>query len=96
MEAVADRHAQAVALAREAGVTVSMGTDIAMTDPDLPDSWGRNGRELGLLVDVGFTALEVIGRPPPAARTRWVRRRRDLASWCPITTPMSSPWTPTR
>jgi len=60
MEAVADRHAQAVALAREAGVTVSMGTDIAMTGSDLPDSWGRNGRELSLLVEAGFTPLEAI------------------------------------
>ncbi len=60
MAAVADRHAQAVAFAREAGVSVSMGTDIAMTGADLPDSWGRNGRELGLLVAAGFTPLEAI------------------------------------
>jgi len=37
-----------------------MGTDIAMTGSDLPDSWGRNGRELSLLVEAGFAPLEAI------------------------------------
>ncbi|HET6215184.1 MAG TPA: amidohydrolase family protein [Micromonosporaceae bacterium] len=60
LEAIADRHAQAVALARQAGVTVAMGTDIALTGTDLPASWGRNGRELPLLAEVGFSALEAI------------------------------------
>src|SRR5262249_15343270 len=58
LEAVAERHAAAVALARECGVTVAMGTDIAMSGADLPDSWGRNARELLLLADAGFTPLE--------------------------------------
>jgi imidazolonepropionase-like amidohydrolase len=60
LEAVAGRHADAIALAHEQGVTVAMGTDIAMSGADLPDSWGRNGRELTLLAEVGFTPLEAI------------------------------------
>jgi imidazolonepropionase-like amidohydrolase len=60
LEAVMERHAEAIALAHEAGVTVAMGTDVAMSGSDLPDSWGRNGRELALLADVGFTPLQAI------------------------------------
>jgi imidazolonepropionase-like amidohydrolase len=60
LEAIADRHADAIALAREEGVTVAMGTDIAVTGAHLPNSWGRNGRELPLLVDVGFSPLAAI------------------------------------
>jgi imidazolonepropionase-like amidohydrolase len=58
--AIADRHAQAVALAYEQGVTIAMGTDIGLTGPDRPDSWGQNGREPGFLVKLGMTALEAI------------------------------------
>jgi imidazolonepropionase-like amidohydrolase len=57
---VAARHGEAIALAKERGVTVAMGTDIAMSGSDLPDSWGRNGRELVLLAEVGFSPLEAI------------------------------------
>ena len=60
LEAIADRHAEAVALAHEQGVTVAMGTDIAMSGVELPNSWGRNGRELSLLVEIGFSPLEAI------------------------------------
>jgi len=60
LEAVAGRHAEAIALAYELGVTVAMGTDVAMSGAELPDSWGRNGRELSLLADVGFTPLAAI------------------------------------
>lgn len=60
LEALAGRHADALALAREMGVTVAMGTDIALTGAHLPNSWGRNGRELPLLVGIGFGPLEVI------------------------------------
>jgi imidazolonepropionase-like amidohydrolase len=60
LEEVAARHGEAIALARERGVTVAMGTDIAMSGPDLPDSWGRNGRELVLLAEVGFSPLAAI------------------------------------
>jgi len=60
MEVIADRHAASVALAREAGVTVAMGTDLAVSGSGRPASWGRNGRELPLLVESGFTPLEAI------------------------------------
>jgi imidazolonepropionase-like amidohydrolase len=60
MAEIADRHKQAVALAHQTGVTVAMGTDIAMTGPNVPNSWGRNGRELTLMVEVGFTPLDAI------------------------------------
>jgi imidazolonepropionase-like amidohydrolase len=60
LAAIADRHAAAVALAREAGVTVAMGTDLALSGRDLPVSWGRNGHELPLLAECGFSPLEAI------------------------------------
>jgi imidazolonepropionase-like amidohydrolase len=60
LEAIADIHAQAVALAYSSGVTIAMGTDIAMTGPDRPNAWGQNGGELGYLVKLGMTALEAI------------------------------------
>jgi imidazolonepropionase-like amidohydrolase len=60
LEAIGDRHAKAVALAHQQGVTIAMGTDIALSGAELVDSWGRNGRELPLLVDAGMTPLEAI------------------------------------
>jgi imidazolonepropionase-like amidohydrolase len=60
LEAVADIHAQAVTRACEHGVTIAMGTDIALTGPDLLNSWGRNGSEPGYLVKLGMTPLEAI------------------------------------
>jgi len=60
LAALADRHAEAVHIAREAGVTVAMGTDLAVTGRELPASWGRNGRELELLTTLGYTPLEAI------------------------------------
>jgi imidazolonepropionase-like amidohydrolase len=60
LEAIADRHAAAMALARDAGVLVAMGTDLAVTGSAQPGSWGRNGRELPLLVEAGFSPLEAI------------------------------------
>jgi imidazolonepropionase-like amidohydrolase len=60
LEAIADIHAQAVALAYSSGVTIAMGTDIAMTGPDRPNAWGQNGGELGYLVKLGMTPLEAI------------------------------------
>ncbi len=58
--AIADRHAAAVAMAHERGVTIAAGTDIAYSGRDLPASWGRNGRELPLLVEAGMTPLEAV------------------------------------
>ncbi len=60
LEALADSHAQAVARAHERGVTIAMGTDIDLTGADLPNSWGRNGSELGYLVKLGLSPREAI------------------------------------
>jgi imidazolonepropionase-like amidohydrolase len=60
MVAAADAHAAAITRAHERGVTIAMGTDIALTGSDLPNSWGQNGAELGYLVDLGLTPLQAI------------------------------------
>ncbi len=60
LEAIADIHAQAVTRAYEHGVTIAMGTDIALTGPDLPNAWGQNGSEPGYLVKCGMTPREAI------------------------------------
>jgi imidazolonepropionase-like amidohydrolase len=60
LEEVADQHAAALALAHERGVTIASGTDLAVSGAGLPASWGRNGRELPLLAEVGMTPLEAI------------------------------------
>ena len=60
LTALADAHAAAVALAIERGVTIAMGTDIALTGMDLPNSWGGNGSELVHLVSLGMTELQAI------------------------------------
>ena len=60
LEAMAETHAQAVTRAYEHGVTIAMGTDIALTGPDRPNAWGQNGSEPGYLVKLGMTPLEAI------------------------------------
>lgn len=60
MEIVAARHADAIALAHQRGVTIAMGTDIFCTGKAEVNSWGRNGRELPLMVEIGMTPLEAI------------------------------------
>jgi imidazolonepropionase-like amidohydrolase len=60
LDAIADLHAQAVTRAYEHGVTIAMGTDIALTGPDLPNAWGQNGSEPGYLVKLGMSPLEAI------------------------------------
>src|SRR5579863_10476779 len=60
LETIADIHAQAVTRAYEHGVTIAMGTDIGLTGPDRPNSWGQNGAEPGYLVKLGMTPLEAI------------------------------------
>jgi imidazolonepropionase-like amidohydrolase len=57
---MARRHASAMRLAIERGVTIAMGTDIGLTGMDLPNSWGRNGSELAHLVTLGMTPLQAI------------------------------------
>ncbi|TVR18196.1 MAG: amidohydrolase family protein [Nitriliruptor sp.] len=54
------RHRDAVAMAHEAGVRIAMGTDLAMSVPGAPASWGRHGRELVLLTESGLSPLEAI------------------------------------
>jgi imidazolonepropionase-like amidohydrolase len=60
LTALAQTHADAIALAIERGVTIAMGTDIAITGPDLPNAWGKNGAELVHLVKLGMTPLQAI------------------------------------
>ena len=60
LDAIAGLHAQAVTRAYEHGVTIAMGTDIALTGPDLPNAWGQNGSEPGYLVKLGMSPLEAI------------------------------------
>jgi imidazolonepropionase-like amidohydrolase len=60
LEALAHTHAAAVALAIERGVTIAMGTDIAVTGPDRPNAWGTNGAEVVHLVKLGMTPLRAI------------------------------------
>jgi imidazolonepropionase-like amidohydrolase len=60
LTALAATHADAVRLAIERGVTVAMGTDIGLSGPDLPNSWGQNGAELAHLVTLGMTPLQAI------------------------------------
>ncbi|MGC9668620.1 amidohydrolase family protein [Planosporangium sp. 12N6] len=66
LAAIAERHADTVALARQAGVTVAAGSDLAVSGGG-PGSWGRHGRELSLLVEAGFTPLEAIEAATAAA-----------------------------
>jgi imidazolonepropionase-like amidohydrolase len=43
------------------GVTIAMGTDIALSSAVTSEhSWGRHGTELALLVDAGLSPLEAI------------------------------------
>jgi imidazolonepropionase-like amidohydrolase len=58
--ATAEFHASAIALAHESGVRIALGTDVALSRPELPAAWGNNARELALLVAVGLSPLEAI------------------------------------
>jgi imidazolonepropionase-like amidohydrolase len=60
LEAIAATHAEAVRRAHARGVTIAMGTDIGVSTPGAPTSWGTNGAELGHLVELGLTPLEAI------------------------------------
>ena len=60
IRALADRHLEAVATARAAGVTIAAGTDIGTTGPDSFLPWGTNGTEPELLRRAGLTPLEAI------------------------------------
>jgi len=60
LTALAGRHAESVSRAIDRGVTIAMGTDIALTGPDRPNSWGTNGAELAHLVRLGMTPLQAV------------------------------------
>jgi imidazolonepropionase-like amidohydrolase len=60
LEALADQHSRALELAYRSGVKIASGTDIALTGPMAPASWGRNGRELALMAECGLTPLDAI------------------------------------
>lgn len=55
LEAIADRHREAVETAIDRGVTIATGTDIWGAG-----MWGRNGEELVLLVKLGLSPLDAI------------------------------------
>ncbi|HEX5189146.1 MAG TPA: amidohydrolase family protein [Streptosporangiaceae bacterium] len=60
LTALAHTHADAVSRAIEHGVTIAMGTDIAVTGPDRPNVWGSNGAEVVHLARLGMTPLQAI------------------------------------
>ena len=60
LKATDEFHADAIARAHEAGVRIALGTDVALSRPDLPAAWGNNGNELALMAAVGLRPLEVI------------------------------------
>jgi imidazolonepropionase-like amidohydrolase len=60
LTALAGQHSRALSAAIERGVTIAMGTDIALSGSDLPNSWGQNGSELVHLVSHGMTPLGAI------------------------------------
>jgi imidazolonepropionase-like amidohydrolase len=57
---IAATHAEAIERAAAKGVTIAMGTDIALTGPDRPNSWGLNGVEVVHLARHGLTPLQSI------------------------------------
>ncbi|MCC5947122.1 MAG: amidohydrolase family protein [Nitriliruptoraceae bacterium] len=58
--ATAERHADALTMAHEAGVRIAMGTDVAASGRHLPAAWGNHGRELALMQASGLGPLEVL------------------------------------
>ena len=60
LEAIADTHAKAIALAHERGVRIAAGTDIGLSGSVAPARWGQNGAEPGHLVRMGLSPLEAI------------------------------------
>ncbi len=58
---VAEQHMESVSQAHEYGITVAMGTDIALPASTGQEcSWGRHGQELVHLVHAGMSPLEAI------------------------------------
>jgi imidazolonepropionase-like amidohydrolase len=57
---IAERHAQALGIAIDAGVTIAAGTDVGPSEVGHAAGWGRNAKELELLVEAGMTELQAI------------------------------------
>ncbi|TCP57518.1 imidazolonepropionase-like amidohydrolase [Tamaricihabitans halophyticus] len=60
LRGVADRHAEALTMAYERGVTIAAGSDIALAASGRLASWGRHGREISLLAQAGMSPLQAI------------------------------------
>lgn len=60
LSALAQSHSEAVCRAIEHGVTIAMGSDIAITGRDMPCSWGNNGAEVVHMAKLGMTPLQAI------------------------------------
>ncbi len=57
---VSEQHAGSIAIAREAGVRIATGTDIATSGADTLVPWGANGAELAALAALSMTPAEAI------------------------------------
>ena len=57
---VSEQHAGSIAIARDAGVRIATGTDIATTGADTLAPWGANAQELTALAALSLTPLEAI------------------------------------
>lgn len=57
---IAERHAEALAIAIEAGVMIAAGTDIGPSAVGHVAGWGRHATELELLVEAGMSELQAI------------------------------------
>ncbi len=61
LKVVAEQHRDALAMAADYGITIAMGTDIALpSSTGDACSWGRHGQELVYLVEAGLSPLEAI------------------------------------
>ncbi|WP_310376340.1 metal-dependent hydrolase family protein [Catenuloplanes atrovinosus] len=82
MAAIAQTHRDNVTRAYEAGVTIAMGSDLGGTG-DGTAAWGRNGREIVLLTEIGMTplaAIEAATATGPATLGRQAPRSGLLAA----------------
>jgi imidazolonepropionase-like amidohydrolase len=58
---VAEQHHESLAMAAEYGITIAMGTDIALQSSTGDEcSWGRHGQELVHMVNAGMSPLQAI------------------------------------
>ncbi|MCP2248087.1 metal-dependent hydrolase family protein [Lentzea aerocolonigenes] len=64
---LADEHLVSMQVALSAGVQLAAGTDLGLSRPGTPLSFGRNGEEFGHLVAAGMTPLQAIEAGTAAA-----------------------------